>query len=106
MDTNIWLYALVEGGDTAKSAMARDILQRTDIAVSSQVVNEVCVNLIRKAGFPEPHLRMLVATFYRRYGVIAPDQAIQLKASKLREQHSFSFESGQKLWEVERIVEG
>lgn len=91
VDTNIWLYALVEGGEAAKSEKARSVLQRTDIAISTQVVNEVCVNLIKKAHFPEPDVRELVVTFYRRYKVASLNRAVQLKASALREQYSLSF---------------
>jgi predicted nucleic acid-binding protein len=91
VDTNIWLYAFVESGEPAKSARARALLHRTDIAISSQVVNEVCVNLIKKARFPEPDVRKLVTTFHRRYRVVAVDMTVQLEASMLRETHSLSF---------------
>jgi len=91
VDTNIWLYAFVDSGEPAKSARAKAILQRSSIAVSPQVVTEVCVNLIKKAQFPEPEVRRLVTAFYHRYTVVAADLEVQIEASMLREAHSFSF---------------
>jgi predicted nucleic acid-binding protein len=90
VDTNIWLYAFIES-DKEKRAHATTVLTRADIIVSTQVVNEVCVNLVRKVQFSEPDLRRLVASFYRRYRVVALDQGVQLRASLLREQYSLSF---------------
>jgi predicted nucleic acid-binding protein len=77
--------------DKAKRVRATTLLERADITVSTQVINEVCVNLRRKAQFPEPDLRRLIAAFYRRYRVVTPDQGVQLRASLLRERYSLSF---------------
>ncbi len=53
VDTNIWLYAFIEANDANKSALARKLLQEIEPVISSQVINEVSVNLLRKAHFPE-----------------------------------------------------
>ena len=91
IDSNVWLYAFIEGGDAEKSARARSVVRADDITVSTQVINEVCVNLLRKADFAEEDVRRLVVAFHRRYTVVPLDEATLLKASELREQHSFSF---------------
>jgi predicted nucleic acid-binding protein len=57
VDTNVWLYAFVEDGDQGKSALASALIRRGDIVLSTQVVNEVCVNLLKKAHFAEDKLR-------------------------------------------------
>lgn len=44
IDTNIWLYAFIEEDDVTKSAVARQLLQTIEPLVSTQVINEVCVN--------------------------------------------------------------
>jgi predicted nucleic acid-binding protein len=50
IDTNIWLYALIEDDDPGKSARAKLLIEtRSAVIVSTQVINEVCVNLIKKA---------------------------------------------------------
>jgi predicted nucleic acid-binding protein len=93
VDTNIWLYALIAGQDAAKSARARQLLQKdaTRLVVSSQVINEVCVNLLKKAHVPESTVAQLIRSFYRKYPVVLLDEAVQTTASELRAQFSFSF---------------
>ena len=54
VDTNIWLYAFIEGEDRQKTARAKELLEASrTIIVSTQVINEVCVNLLKKAQFAE-----------------------------------------------------
>jgi predicted nucleic acid-binding protein len=91
IDSNIWLYAFIEGEDADKTARARSLVEATDAVLSTQVINEVCVNLIRKAGFGEADVRGMVASFYRRYSVVPLDQVTLLKASQIREVHAFSY---------------
>lgn len=89
VDSNIWLYAFIE--TPHKSSIANSIIRNRDIAVSTQVINEVCVNLIRKAHFSEEKIRHLTESFYSKYNVIEINREILLKASDVRRQHSFSF---------------
>ena len=66
-------------------------MQANDVTVSTQVINKVCVNLIKKAGFSEADVCRLVTAFYQRYSVVSLDQSILLQASEIRQRHSFSF---------------
>ncbi len=91
LDTNIWLYAFIEGQDSEKSMMAKKIIQNQTITTSTQVINEVCVNLLKKAKFSEEKLRLLIQSFYDKYGIIELNQRVFLKASELREAYQFSF---------------
>jgi len=91
VDTNIWLYAFIEGDDPHKTAHAKALLEASRaIIVSTQVINEVCINLIKKAQFSEHHVQQLIASFYAKYVVVELRKALLLKASALREQHAFS----------------
>lgn len=85
IDTNIWLYAFIEADDTAKSTIARGLIQETEPVVSTQVINEVCVNLLRRANFTEEQVSRLVESFYEKYQVIEPSRSVLLKASQLRQ---------------------
>jgi len=87
MDTNIWLYAFIEGCELEKSAGARNLIAASQPVLSVQVINEVCVNLIQKAGFTEPQIRQLVSAFNEKYRVVDIDLDILATASHLREQH-------------------
>jgi predicted nucleic acid-binding protein len=91
VDTNIWLYAFIEADDAAKSARARHLLQSIEPIISTQVVNEVAVNLLRKAHFSEEQLRQLIEAFFEKYPIIEANKALFLSASLLRQQHSLSY---------------
>lgn len=67
VDSNIWLYALIESQDKAKSARAWQALQQDNLCLSTQVINEVCLNLIKKAGMAEADIQNLIECFYSKY---------------------------------------
>jgi len=92
VDTNIWLYAFIEGDDRRKSARAKALIEASRaVGVSTQVINEVCVNLIKRAQFSEQQVQQLIESFYAKYLVIELNKPLLLKASALREQYAFSF---------------
>ena len=88
-----WLYVLVDSDDSSKALIARDLLltQSRPIITSTQVINEVCVNLIRKAGIGEQVVREMTTAFFRRYEVLLTTEALLLEVSRLRERFSFSY---------------
>lgn len=71
LDSNIWLYAFVEQGEPQKQAAAKQLLEQPAAVVSTQIINEVCFNLLRKADFTEEQIRRLIYSFYLRYSVSA-----------------------------------
>ncbi len=93
VDSNIWLYAFIEGDDGDKSAIAGALLQEREInlIISAQVVNEVCVNLLKRDIFTEERLYRLIESFYEKYAVSELSKAVLLSASQLRQQYSLSF---------------
>jgi predicted nucleic acid-binding protein len=92
IDTNIWLYAFTVGDDPEKTARAKTLIEtQSAVFVSTQVINEACVNLLRKAHFSEQQVQQLIESFYAKYVVVEFSKPLVLKASTLREQHAFSF---------------
>jgi len=91
VDTNIWLYAFIESDDPTKSAAARGLIAEIEPIVSVQVVNEVCVNLLRRAAFSEDQIGRLISSFYQRYVVVELGQPVMMVASRLRSRYSLSF---------------
>lgn len=91
VDTNIWLYAFIKSQDANKTTIAQTVIQSNDIIISSQVINEICVNLIKKANFDEESIRNLVEDFYNNYRVASINREALLKASRLRESYNFSY---------------
>ncbi len=94
VDSNVWLYAVIESAESAaKSATARTLVAERRI-VSAQVINEVCVNLLRKAGRSEVEIRQVVQAFYVQHRVVVIDERTMLAASELREMYSLSYWDG------------
>ena len=92
VDSNIWLYAFIRTSDPDKCDRARHVVEGVrNITVSIQVVNEVSVNLLKKGHVAEEEIRDIVSAFYRKYRVIPLDEAVLNDASRLREEHRFSF---------------
>jgi predicted nucleic acid-binding protein len=91
IDTNIWLYAFIATDDAAKSAIARALIQESEPVVSTQVINKVCFNLLRRADFTEEQISQLVEAFYEKYRVIELSKTVLLMASQLRQRYSLSF---------------
>jgi predicted nucleic acid-binding protein len=53
IDSNIWLYVFMQRQDSAKSAIAKSIIQHNNVVISTQVINEVCANLLKKTSSSE-----------------------------------------------------
>lgn len=94
VDSNVWLYAFIDADDPQKSATARQLLQTATPVVSTQVINEVSVNLLRRAAFTEEQVCDLIRSFYEKYRVVEFTEPILLQASELRELYSLSFWDG------------
>ncbi len=91
LDSNIWLYAAMRGGDPVKQRKAMTAIRADHLAVSIQVVNEVCLNLVRKAGYDGPQLLRVIAAFYRRAVIVPSTRQTITKAVELRSRYSLSF---------------
>lgn len=95
LDTNIWLYAFIAGQDTVKNQKAVTLIATTTtIFVSTQVINEVCTNMLRKQNSSEQDIRDFIDDFYTMYNVIELNQAQLLQASVLREKYLLSYWDG------------
>ena len=93
IDSNIWLYALIQNQtDQEKSLKAKAcIVEANDIIVSTQVVNEVCVNLIRKANKDNTYIEKFLSDFLVTYSVLPQTKEDILQAASLRKDYHFSY---------------
>jgi predicted nucleic acid-binding protein len=82
---------LIDNSDR-KHKLAHNVITQTEnLAISSQVVSEVCVNLLKKAGCDEKFVQQLIFDFYSNYSVTPITESIQISASRLRKKYSLSF---------------
>jgi len=91
IDTNIWLYAFIDSQDKNKHAVANQIVQKNKVVISTQVINEICVNLLKKAQFLEQDIQAIILSFYGHYPVAEIDRDVLINASELRTRYSLSF---------------
>lgn len=91
VDSNVWLYAFIDNSDPKHHVAATLLKQKAPLVISSQVVSEVCVNMLKKAGRDETFVQRLVSDFYSKFTVVSIDKGIQMNASQLRERYSLSY---------------
>ena len=89
IDSNIFLYAF-STKDMLKQKSAKDIVVSKAV-ISTQVLNEVCVNMIRKLNFAENQVIGFVESSYRRYKIVEITKDVFLTASNLRLKYQFSY---------------
>ncbi|MCU0565790.1 MAG: hypothetical protein MUF49_04265 [Oculatellaceae cyanobacterium Prado106] len=85
IDSNIWLYSLMEDSRIPlderirKQQIANDLITTCEvISVSTQVINEVCFNLIRKAGKTESEIQDVIQDFYDLCEIVSLDDSVLL----------------------------
>jgi len=95
LDSNIWLYALLSERhdlDTdRRHRRAISLISNERVFLSTQVINEVCVNLLKKTAFSENQTKELIRDFYDVHTVIELNFEVLTSASDLRIRYSFSF---------------
>ena len=97
IDTNIWLYRFFEDQRIEvlererKRIIATSITEESNLIISTQVINEISVNLLRKANFQEERISSINRELYKRCRVIEFNLTILESASNLRTQYIFSF---------------
>ncbi|MBW4595467.1 MAG: PIN domain-containing protein [Brasilonema angustatum HA4187-MV1] len=95
IDSNIWLYRfIINPRDTdaiSKQQIATAITNYQNILISTQVVNEVCANLIRKAGFNNAQIQILLEELEQGCEILPVSLETLQLAVKLRSRYLLSF---------------
>lgn len=74
-----------------KREKASTLIDSSTVVISTQVINEVCFNRLKKSNFCESQIQQLIHSFYDGCRVVELHQEILMRASHLRTQHYFSF---------------
>ncbi|QSJ20235.1 PIN domain-containing protein [Nostoc sp. UHCC 0702] len=91
LDSNIWIYALANNQDINKRNIACQLVNAEGVIISTQVINEVCLNLIKKSSFSEQQITQLIEAFYKGSHIISFNRDILVNSSNLRSRYNFSF---------------
>ena len=90
IDSNIWLYVPIEG-ESDKTRIAREIVVVQPIIISTQVINEVTFNLLKKCHYSEPEIQQFITNISDTYEIKLVTSKTSLKASYFREKYPLSF---------------
>jgi predicted nucleic acid-binding protein len=97
-DSNIWLYSLMTDAITPeavrKQQSASRLLRQIRPIISTQVINETCSVLMRKARFDEAQIREVVEAFAEICTIVGLTTDTLIQASTLRSRYNFSFWDG------------
>ena len=74
IDTNIWLYSFIQSQNKDKTEIASAIIKECEIVISTQIINEMCVNLIKKVNFSEGKIQNLIESLYQKYTIFELSQ--------------------------------
>jgi len=98
VDSNLWLYGIIEGDDPAKHQAAAALIASISApVVSTQVVNEVCSNAVRKTGYDHQQVAELIRAFFEACLVVPVTEASMVKANDLLARYAWSFWDSQLL---------
>lgn len=89
VDSNIFLYA-ISNFDQRKREIASKIISEK-IRISTQVINEVCSNLIKKFHFSNDDVCQFIESCYNRYFVLNIEKNVSLRACDFREKFNISY---------------
>ena len=89
IDSNIFLYAF-STKDLSKQKKAASIIIQPAV-ISTQVINEVSSNLLKKLDMNNTEVQHFVEDCYARYTVIDFSRTVFVEAAILRERHAFSY---------------
>ncbi|MEH2293714.1 PIN domain-containing protein [Nostoc sp.] len=100
IDTNVWLYRLFDHKkiDVAerdrKRNIAISITSDEGIIISTQVVNEVSANFLKKTAFNEEQIKAVIQSLYHRCTMVEFNLNIFESASDIHSRYNFSFWDG------------
>jgi len=92
VDSNIWLYSLIQSDDDDRHQQAVGFLiQLERPVVNSQVIREICSNLKKKTSIAEEQLCSLIQGWYQDCTVVHSNAYQHLLASRIRCSYSLSY---------------
>lgn len=89
LDSSIWLNAFI--GKEKKKTASQDLINLQPAIVSTQVINEVCTDLLKRGKRSEEDIRRFLEDMFTNHRVVELDKNGYITASELREKYGLSF---------------
>ena len=89
IDSNIFLYAFSDK-DISKQGISAEIVKQSH-TISTQVVNEVSNNMIKKLNFSNKEIEKFISSCYMQYNIVDFSKEIFIKASIIRDKYNISY---------------
>jgi len=89
IDSNIFLYAFSDK-DISKQIISAEIVKQ-NYTISTQVLNEVSNNMIKKLNFSNKEIEKFISSCYIQYNIINFSKEIFIKASIIRDKYNISY---------------
>ena len=89
IDSNIFLYAFSDK-DISKQGISAEIVKQSH-TISTQVVNEVSSNMIKKLNFSNKEIEKFISSCYMQYNIVDFSKEIFIKASIIRDKYNISY---------------
>ena len=87
LDTSIWQYALLKTSTAAKIESAQALINMQPAVLSTQVITEVCDELLKRRKFGEEAARNFIEDVYAHHQVVPLTKETFLMAADLRRDH-------------------
>ena len=91
LDSSIWLSAFLQKGRENKIAASQDLIRLQPAILSTQVINEVCTDLLKKGKQSEEEIRRFIEQAFTNHKVVELDKNGYMTASEFREKYGLSF---------------
>lgn len=91
LDTSIWLHSLLGKDKEKKFAASQDLINLQPALVSTQVINEVTTDLLKKGRQSEEDIRRFLQEVFTNHKVVELDKNGYITASEFREKYGLSF---------------
>ena len=89
VDSNIFLYAFSDKNKKQQLIASQLILK--NIIISTQVINEVSSNMLKKLNCNNNEIIEFIESCYARYTVINFSQKVFIAAAEIRQKYSISY---------------
>jgi len=87
LDTSIWKYAVLKKGRLEKIESAQALINMQPAVVSTQVINELCTELLKNRKQGEEALRSFIEDVYNNHRVVDLTKETFLMAADFRRDH-------------------